>query len=243
MYMHRDILRDLACVGDFPLPHPSPVVGSKRERDSDSPKSAATPEYPMSQDASAPPHKVSRPQSFISSRRPTSQTQVAMQTTEFGQILEPMPLLPNPNFMQQHPTASGSGANLAGVPQWFTSQPDMSGAGDGSHPGSTFGSPAPVQPVLQQLFGTGADTSQQVYPQSAPQFGGSFAPQDGQDVYPNGANGMPTGVQNHTWGDTLNMWSTAPTGFECVFGQCQTREIVADVWFLDGKIGTPSPQI
>lgn len=202
-------------MGDFPLPHPSPVVGSKRERDSDSPKSAATPDYAMSQDAPGPPHKVSRAKSFTTSR------QVAIQPAEYGQMLEPMPLLPNPNFMYQQPTASGSGNNTAGVQQWFGPQPNISGAGAGSHPGSAYGSPGPAQPVLQQLFGTGAEASQQVYPQSAPPFEGSFAPQDGQHVFPNGANGIPTAaVQNPTWGDTLNMWSTAPTGFECVLGQC-----------------------
>lgn len=249
----RDILCELASAGDFPLPHPSPVVGSKRERDSDSPKSAATPEYAMNLDGvSGPSHPVSRPTSFISSQRQSAQPQVPpMQPTDFGQMLEPMPLLPNPNFMQhqhlhqqhphprphprqhqhqhQHPhqspgTAagtSGSDHGMAGVQEvpWFAAQPDMSG--DVSHPGSTFGSPATTQPVLQQLFGTGAaGPSQPVYapPSSAQPYGntGHFPGQDAQNAFPGGANGIPSGVQNPTWGDTLNMWSTAPTGFVCV---------------------------
>lgn len=212
--MYRDILCELASAGDFPLPLPSPVVGSKRGRDSDSPKSAATPEYPMSQDASLPTHKVTRPKSFISSRRPPSQSQVPMQPTDFGQMVEAMPLLPNPNFMQQQPVTSG-GDHMAGV-QWFAPQPDPSGLGNGNHQGSAFGSPSPAQPVLQHIFAPGTDASQQVYPTSAPTFAGGFQPQHAQSGFPNGANGLATGVQNPPWGDTLNMWSTAPTGFECV---------------------------
>ena len=221
--MHRGILCELASAGDFPLPLPSPVVGSKRGRDSDSPKSAATPEYSMSQDAPLPTHKVTHPKSFITSRRPHSQPQMPMQPADFGQMVEPMPLLPNPNFMQQQPSVSGSGEDhMTGI-QWFAPQPDASGLGDGSHPASSFGSPSPAQPVLQHLFGPGTNPSQQVYPSSAPPFGGGFhpqpqpQPQHAQSGFPNGANGIPAGVQNPTWGDTLNMWSTAPTGFECVY--------------------------
>ncbi|KAF8518234.1 fungal-specific transcription factor domain-containing protein [Gautieria morchelliformis] len=48
-----DILCELASAGDFPLPHPSPVAGSKRERDADSPRSATASDYAMAQDAAS----------------------------------------------------------------------------------------------------------------------------------------------------------------------------------------------
>jgi len=98
--------------------------------------------------------------------------------------------------------------------QWFAPQPHM--PGEASHPGSSFGSPAAAQQVLQ-IFGTGPD-GQQIYPASAPvsapPFGTEFPPQQEQIAFPNPGNHMPAGEQNPGWGDTLNMWSTAPTGFE-----------------------------
>jgi len=64
--------------------------------------------------------------------------------------------------------------------------------------------------------------SQQPFPNSAPPFGGGFPQQPQQSVMGNGfldpssAIQQQQGQQNPLFAPTLNMWSMAPTGFECV---------------------------
>jgi hypothetical protein len=238
---HRGILCELASAGDFPLPHASPTAGGgsggKRERDADSPRSAATPDYDydyaMSQDASPPaqqqpPARMARPHAFAPRHPPhTAHTNahanphaaaaqaaaaaaaLAPPAPDYATLLDPPPLLPNPNFMQHDlaPAAGPAHAHahaargdpMTGV-QWFAPSQHMAGAAQA--------------PVLQHLF-AGEDAQYAAAPVSGHASGPAPGPAGFGGGFANG--GGDQGAAAAAWGgDTLNMWSTAPTGFECV---------------------------
>jgi hypothetical protein len=139
------------------------------------------------------------------SRCTSSQMSLPMSSVDLGCL----PL--HPDFIEQQSAAPGLGSGACsgdaslGV-QWFPLQAEM--PVDASHPGSAFESPA------LQMFGMGPD-GQQIHPDLVLPFEAGFAPQQ-ENPFPLNVNAMPAGEQNLSWGDTLNRWSTAPTGFGCV---------------------------
>lgn len=116
----------------------------------------------------------------------------------------------HPPLITQPGGASGSGDAMTGV-QLFPQQPTL----PADYPSTSFGGAAGAQQVLQ-LFEAGQN-GQHIYPPSATPYVGGFSQQQGQHPFPNPGTQVPGGEPNPSWpGDTLNMWSTAPTGFECV---------------------------
>jgi len=194
-----DILCDLASVGEFPLPQPSPGYGNKRDRDSDSPKSQ--PEYVLPDNTTKTRRRTS---AIPASRQPPSQRAIiANADFPMGTVaLGNMPLHRPPIMMDAQPHASGSGLQMDAASMsniWFP--PELNSQGEQP----SFG---------QQPFDFNSG-SQQLYPMSAPSYVGGFPDQGGQNGYIDASNGVPAEAANMTWGPTIDMWSMAPTGFEC----------------------------
>lgn len=219
----RDILYELASVGDLPLPQPSPPGGTKRERDSDSPtlssRSTSTPrESPrtiagtrrISRDIHAPSqHPRQQP-------RTPPQAPQAYNLPVYSNDLGRLPVHGQVNFATNGstggPTSPGQPTNM-----WFPSmtsgtQPQTHSAPIGGH-GYAHADAYALDDLFLDQIGASA-------------FGGFAAPpvdagsaHELQALMDAAAAGVPpsmippTNEMLNVDPDTIAMWSSAPTGF------------------------------
>ena len=110
---HRDILYELASVGDLPLPQTSPAPSQKRERDSDSPLIPPSSTFPLHSELLVGTDE--QPRTWINSRR-LSKDGPSLAASTFAQPLRPKSALPPPEEPSpgaSTPASSGSGSGVA----------------------------------------------------------------------------------------------------------------------------------
>ncbi|KAH7913811.1 fungal-specific transcription factor domain-containing protein [Hygrophoropsis aurantiaca] len=221
----RDVLYELASVGDLPLPQPSPTGGVKRDRDSNSNSTAST--TPSTVPSTAPstvslpevsrsiagPRRISRDVQSQHQRPP--QTPNAISLPVYSNELGRLPLHGQVDFANIAPENSSG--------NWFNSMPENSVVPHHHHlptlPSSSrsheYNPPAvPEAPyAMDEMF----------YNQLASEFGTQFQPAQNPAPYAMHPQSMqsvgtqPSMVhhpgQNIVDPDTIAMWSNAPTGF------------------------------
>ncbi|KAF5363184.1 hypothetical protein D9758_008334 [Tetrapyrgos nigripes] len=228
-----DILYELACVGDLPLPNFSPPMQNKREWGSDSPSSQSSDtlvaEAPSTGRAIAGSRRVASSSSAApSSQAPPSQSKrqdsssnkqcfsLPMYTNELGRL----PLHGQVNFStSSQPTHQPQ--SMAGNEYWYPPDVMQSHSGDITLSPARYSTQA-GQPA-QSAFYDGLGGYSGSYMGGADAGGGQGAGLG----YPYGMNGDgmtrasqqagPTSVAaDHGLidPDTIAMWSSAPTGFE-----------------------------
>jgi hypothetical protein len=232
----RDILYELASVGDLPLPQPSPQGGTKRERDSDSPT-------PVSQSVSTPEecprtiagtrritretHSHSQSQQSSQQRSPPSQPSQSYNLPVYSNDLGRLPLHGQVNF----PVTAPASTSIHLSNMWSSSL-----SSETQQP--TNPAPAPITGhnfahddaysidnlYLDQISNPFGNFSVQQTHNSTGHGGGSQAAANDFQVFMDAsvASGVePSMIQTNGMldvdPDTIAMWSSAPTGFGCVF--------------------------
>ncbi|KAG5645114.1 hypothetical protein DXG03_006928 [Asterophora parasitica] len=234
---YKDIMYELASMGDLPLPSSSPA-SNKRDRDADeSPasSSAQTSNSPSSAGADS-----TAPRMIAGSQRVQSHAQLVHPSPQVNQQAScPLPLYSNelgryPIHTQQPEVPTQSGASQQELPQAFW---DTLGSPSGDATTSTSAdsysqtAPAVTFPFPMDLFSSylaesGFDGSF-VQPQAAydtGNLGGGAVPAQpphtvthmgsGNGLYDGSATLNPS--QTPLDNDTVAMWSNAPSGFEYV---------------------------
>ena len=232
----RDILYELASVGDLPLPQPSPQGGTKRERDSDSPTQVSRPvstpdESPRTiagtRQIARERHSHSQSQQSSQQRPPPSQPSQSYNLPVYSNDLGRLPLHGQAKFPVTSPTStSSSSMHLSNM--WSSSLSS----------GPQQPAPAPITGhtfthcdaysidnlYLDQISNPfGNFSAQQTHKSIGHSYGSQEAANDLQAFMDASvASGVePSMMQTHEMldvdPDTIAMWSSAPTGFECVF--------------------------
>ena len=228
----RDILYELASVGDLPLPQTSPQGGTKRVRDSDSPTRVS---WPMSTPEECPrtiagtrriareTRSHSQSQQSSQQRSPPSQSSQSYNLPVYSNDLGRLPLHGQANFPVTAPTSTSSSSmhlsnmwssSLSSGPQQPVPAPIT---------GHTFAHPIDKLYLDQISNPFGNFSSQHTHNSTGHGSGGQAAANDLQAfVDASVASGVePSMMQTHEMldvdPDTIAMWSSAPTGFECVF--------------------------
>lgn len=247
-FSFRDILYELATVGDLPLPNSTPPASNKRERNADSPASA-TPTSSNSPSASTPDF----PRNIAGSRRVTTSTQ-GRQPPSQQQM--PQQALPMKHEQQSILTLPVYSDELGRLPlhvqnqppmdpsQWFNPNltPSMPSTSTGLHSQASYPQPDINMPssfsmdsLLYEQMGlnyaspfaqttsSASSSSQSAFLSGNPggsmfTMGGEIDPQQMSMLPGRFPSNMNANAQALIDSDTIAMWSNAPTGFECVIG-------------------------
>ncbi|KAH0832830.1 hypothetical protein J3R83DRAFT_11755 [Lanmaoa asiatica] len=237
--LSRDILYELASVGDLPLPQPSPQGGTKRERDSDSPTLTSRPtsmskESPrtiagsrrISREVHSHTHSQSQQprQQQPQQSQPPSSYNLPVYTNDLGRL----PLHGQVTFPTiGSPTASTSSGSMHSQNTWFSSL-----SGGTQQPTNPL--PAPITGhnfahgdaysmddlFLDQMSSPfGGFSAQQTHNPAGNDSGNHSAASELQAfmdaAVASGAQSsmMQTNAMLDVDPDTIAMWSSAPTGF------------------------------
>ena len=238
----RDILYELATVGELPLPQQSPPFSNKRERDEDTPSLETTPSPSGLGDMFDGPRPIigSKRVSRVSSQQyeggGVPQRHLPVYSAELGRL----PLHGQSKFVSGQGFRMGGQQTMANQPGYWPMQ------ATGQMPQQQF-----LEPQLDQglpamgLGGTSSLAYNRLQPQQSmmgvPPLSSGMAPASmqsqalpsisvGMDPLLVGAGyagrrevpGMQTAMDASGGAtpidfDALSMWSNAPTGFECVF--------------------------
>ncbi|KIM80404.1 hypothetical protein PILCRDRAFT_789690 [Piloderma croceum F 1598] len=221
-----DVLCELASVGDFPLPQPSPVSNNKRERDSDSPISAGS-APPSSISSESSPGFPDGPRNIAGSRRVTSkESRIPSAATNLTPMQQP-----DVSSTFSLPMHSDELARLPlhGQVAFSSNNPPMDATDEFWY--STLGNTGATIPEQSRLPNTVDPVSTTAFPMDHTfyeQISNSFPSvlNESQGIahpqYEGGAQQVHTLTSNQqqhpnqAWmdNDTIAMWSNAPTGFE-----------------------------
>jgi hypothetical protein len=210
----RDILYELASVGELPLPQPNLVSqGSKRERDSDQPIGARTPTTPTD----VPPKGNRLVHKLPGSSRNVTNSSNGHLTPNAQQRPQQTPTPP-----QHHPKPSAQLADPMPYSQPVNVMPNSQGMIQLDW--RQFIAPQPV-PVTNANFGPPVETPHpgQPYPGFQQGFNGIFSSNPGVNMY-HGAYGQqhqdvplqPMFNHPNPGVDIGNIWESAPPSFEYV---------------------------
>lgn len=239
----RDILYELASVGDLPLPQPSPQGGTKRERDSDSP---TVPSRPLSPPKESPrtiagTRRISRDVHTVSQQPRQQQAPPASQPQlynlpVYSNDLGRLPLHGEVDFLMTGATGpSSSSGSVHPSNMWYTSlstgAPQQPGSVPGHGQGFTQGDAYSFDDLfMDQIPGPFGGFSAPPPPPPAHQRDAAAVTNDCElqafmdaavstaGVPPTTtATMMETNEMVDVDPDTIAMWSCAPTGFGWVF--------------------------
>lgn len=234
----RDILYELASVGDLPLPQPSPQGGTKRERDSDSPTLFSRPastskDCPRaiagSRRISREVHSQSQSQQPYQQQPPPAQSSQSYNLPVYSNDLGRIPLHGQVTFqMTASPTPSASSGSIHSPNMWFSSL--SSGTQQPTNPppapitGHNFahGDAYPTEDLfLDQISSPFGGFSAQQMHNSVGHSSGSQSAANDLQAFMDATVAQPSMMQTSSMldvdPDTIAMWSSAPTGFGCVF--------------------------
>ena len=227
--LSRDILYELASVGDLPLPQPSPQGGTKRERASDSPTLSSRPvsmskESPTSRtiagsrrvtrEAHAQPQQTRQQQQ----QPPPSQHSQSYNLPVYSNELGRLPVHGQVNF-QVAPPPTTTSAPMHSPDMWYSSL--SGGTPQPANPGASMTGPYAHGDAytIDNLF---LDHMSSPYASLSARHDGPSAAHDLQAFMDAAAVSSVPPSMMHTNGmlevdpDTIAMWSSAPTGFGCV---------------------------
>jgi hypothetical protein len=247
----RDILRDLASVSELPLPHNNLGPTFKRERDSDEPIMSEN--GPAASSSPLAPQPEAATRTIAGSRRVSNHATAAAPPSRSASHLYALPLHSEElGRMPLHPTAAGSPSDAGSssdaaspLPSWYQT-PAASAYGvpaPASVPQPAHSAPSSV-PHVQVANPMDAMSTFQMdpimYDQMMSSFAGTAATVDMAPVPPPGYGGYPPPQpgQPMSDSDTIAMWSTAPSGFECVTCTPSNTTLLICVG-ADGMIGAP----
>ncbi|KAF7424023.1 hypothetical protein PC9H_009323 [Pleurotus ostreatus] len=220
----RDILYELASVGDLPLPQASPAP-NKRERGSDSPASSTT------EDASVTMSPPNMPRSLAGSRRIASKDPISLSSRgtstmglpihseELGRLplhgeADPNSLIRTDNDMQAGTSTANANANANGFwyPSFAPQPPNMPGPSSNLGPVPSGELSLADQTIYEQLMMT---TMRMPYNQQYQQPLSDPTLVNNRPLDPLMMQTSPSMPQQMTLDpDTIAMWTNAPSGFE-----------------------------
>ncbi|KAI0326454.1 hypothetical protein GY45DRAFT_1258946 [Cubamyces sp. BRFM 1775] len=227
-----DILYELACVGDLPLPQASPTPSHKRDRDSDSPISSGA--HSLTDSPIPHPLKVGECSRVIAGSRRVSKDGPSLASSTFAQPLRPhqganatfalpvhtdelgrLPLHPGFSMTYPHDWPLGAQSSISTMSSGPSSSSQTPSASDPGRAPSQFDPRTSGTPDVPHGFPSAFP--QDLHGMAGAQASGAGAgmntdPATGTD----GAGGVPgmTAQELAYANNTLDMWSSAPTGFE-----------------------------